>query len=54
MTTDLLSEYLSRPCDEPGCDAVAVNNGIGRNTGNPGKWCNPHTDFTQPSHARDD
>lgn len=52
MTFD---EYLSQPCDHDGCDYTATHNGS--DTAAPharGKYCNEHTSWDHPAHARDD
>ena len=49
---DPLAEYLSEPCDEPGCDRTATHNGYRKATY--GQWCNQHCDWNRPAHARND
>lgn len=44
-----LSDYLNKPCDDGTCSHPATHNqqregGI--------KWCDKHTDRTQPARAR--
>ena len=52
--TDPLTEYLSEPCDEPGCDQTATHNGYSKADTTCGQWCNQHCDWNQPAHARND
>ena len=49
-----LTEYLSQPCDEPGCERTATHNAYSKTTGKRGKFCNEHMDWDKPGFARND
>jgi hypothetical protein len=54
--TSCFSCYLSKPCDQEGCDAQATHNGVQRGSAGlvRGRWCNAHTSWDHPAFARND
>lgn len=52
MSDHGLTEYLAEPCDD--CPATATHNGSSKIDGRSGRFCNAHTSWDHPAHARDD
>lgn len=44
--------YLSQPCDH--CDRVADHSGTSRITGETGRFCNSHLDYSKYARALND